>query len=96
MGAYVNPVGESKEEWLMKNGHLLTGGQDFMWESLPKGFLFVCLIDNGHFTAAGIAYSKEEFERFKRDNSRPKSWYIAEIQKLHEVSSNLLDYLASL
>lgn len=45
------------------------------WDDAPKGFLPVCVVDNGPFEAAGVAYSEEELIRFSRlDDPRPRRW----------------------
>lgn len=91
MGAYVNPIVETKEEWLSKHG--------VYWdpvlgiENVLPGYLPVCLVHNGYFTAVAIAFSKDEFECFKRDDGRPKQWFVVEIEKLHTVSLELVNYL---
>ena len=72
MGYYVNPIGMTKEEWLEIHGYKIG-------RRMPKqtsGHTRVVLIDNGAFTAAGIAFDDEEAERFNRiDDFRYKVWY---------------------
>lgn len=92
MGCYVNPQGMSKEVWLGMHG-VYVGLTPPVWGEMP-GCLPVCLIDNGPFTAAGVAYSVRELGDFSRpDDSRLKRWYWAEIDKLREVASGLDSYL---
>lgn len=95
MGVYINSRNMSKEDWLEINGVPTTLNSLEHWNDLSYGTLPVCLVDNGHFTAAGIAYCKEELECFKRNDGRPKKWFIVEIHKLHEVSPGLKMYLDS-
>ena len=92
MGAYVNSLKEKKEKFLEREGVELSG--DIVWEIADEENLFVCLVDNGHFTAAAIAYSEREFEAFNDSmDTRPKQWYLVPISKLHEVSPELRGYL---
>ena len=94
MGAYVNPISMRKEEWLSNNAKPWL--PTLSWNEIPQGFLPVCLVDNGPFTAAGIAYSEDEYNRFRKPNTndmRPKLWYIAPIDKLHGVSPELIHYM---
>ncbi len=88
MGCYVDPKDETKEEFLMREGREVES--DYISENYrfikEKGELPVVLVDNGNFTAAGIAYCEREFERFVRYDNRPKRFFIVSIEKLKEVS----------
>lgn len=90
MGAYINPKNMTKEQWLSENATEVP----FVDWDLPEGYLPVVLVDNGPFTAAGIAFSKRELEDFtdKRD-MRPKRFFIVPINKLYEVSRELKGYM---
>jgi hypothetical protein len=91
MGAYVNPSNESKEVFLKREGKIVSSVR---WEDLPKNVLPVVLMNNGFFTAAGIAFSKRELEAFTRpDDFRLRTFFLVSIDKLLEVS-NLTDYLS--
>ena len=79
MGRYVNPIdGTSKEDWLKANGEAfndLEAIKSFKHSASTK--LPVCLVDNGAFTAAAIAYDAREIAEFTRDSDhRPKQWYM--------------------
>jgi len=94
MGAYVNPENVSKEQWLEENGkevsqHWASTHDDFL-EQMP-----VCLINNGLFTAAGIAFSKDELEVFLSPDGRHKTWYVVDVHKLYDVSPELVDYIGN-
>lgn len=94
MGAYVNPnISITKEEWLETNGKKVNPDEIHYPLIVSLSELPVCLVDNGRFKAAGICYTQQEFERFKRDDGRPKEWYLVGIDKLHQVSPELKDYL---
>lgn len=81
MGYYVNPTNKSKEEFLREKGVAVP--RTFKWTDLHEGSLPVVLLDNGAFTAAGIAYSTEEFAAFTRvDDRRPKQIYTVPISEL--------------
>lgn len=87
MGYYVNPRNESKESFLSREGIRASSDRKISWESVPAGFLPVALVDNGLFTAAGIAYSKAELDEFTRsDDPRPRKLYLVKIEKLLKVS----------
>lgn len=76
MGYYVNPRNMSKEEWLAKHG---TPCLRITHDEVPKNKMLVALINNGPFTAAGVAYSAREHEEFTRtDDRRPKSYYLVD------------------
>lgn len=85
MGCYVNPPNETKEDFLLRCGEPVQG--ILKWKNVPKGFLPVMLINNGPFTAAGIAYCEEELHAFTRpDDLRPKLLFLVKIEDLYAVS----------
>jgi hypothetical protein len=88
MGVYVNPQDMSKEDWLALHGQILLDPPK--WEDIEdieEGKLPVCLVDNGPFKAAGVAFAKRELDEFTRpDDPRPKTWFMVSIKDLGEVS----------
>ncbi len=72
MGYYINPEEGTKERWLERWAIPL---QEPRFLDPSEGSVAVCLINNGLFTAAGIAYSQREFEAFAEEDGRPKSWF---------------------
>ena len=98
MGAYVNPEGIRKEEWLNLHGEpkgLSVGDQVAVptYDSYEEGTLPVVLVDNGPFTAAAIAFSKWEYKEFtKITDKRPKIFFAVKTDLLYPVS-NLEEYL---
>ena len=87
MGYYVNPPTETKESFLAKQGVPASNNNRVAWSECPKGSLPVVLIDNGMFTAAGIAYSEAELQVFTRpDDTRRRKIFFVEITKLLQVS----------
>jgi hypothetical protein len=94
MGAYINPRGETKEQWLEREGLELPqdevaamGDKAFSGDWLP-----VCLVDNGPFTAACIMFDNRELDVWLRpDDTRPKRFFMAPLKLLYEVS-NLKEY----
>lgn len=98
MGAYINPPTMSNEEWLEKNGTKVSAPTPsepmlIIWGLVPEGTLLVCLISNGPFKAAGIAFNKDELEEFMYNDGRHRVWYQVDIDKLHTVSSELASYM---
>lgn len=86
MGCYVNPSDMTKESWLEKNANELHGGPP-QWSRVLEGNLPVCLVHNGAFTAAAIAYSERELQDFSDpQDRRPKRWFVAPIEALRKVS----------
>ena len=80
MGCYVNP-NTDKGQWLKANGQA-TGNTPGPRTSTH---LPVCLVDNGMFTAAAVAYSDRELREFTRpDDFRPRTWFTVPIEKLRE------------
>lgn len=86
MGCYINPTNCSKEKFLNTKGKRIKGSQAL--EVLDEeGFLPVCLVNNGMFTAAAVGYSNREVKEFLRPNDpRPKDWYKVAVNDLLTVS----------
>jgi len=92
MGAYINPKGMEKEGWLKEHAKET---KLLKWSEVPKGKAFLVWIDNNIFTAIGICFNEEEFDYITKElkhDVRPRNYYLADIDKLYEVS-NLEDYL---
>lgn len=87
MGYYVNPPNESKEDFLDREGMVIPPYPRLGWKDVPDGFLPVVLINNGPFTAAGIAYCEGELKAFTDPGDlRPKVIYLVKREKLIAVS----------
>ena len=79
----------SKQEWLIVNGRVLTLPE----RALGKFELFrlnrmfpVALIDNLAFYAAGVCFNKNEWSRFKQDESgRRVIFFLVPEDKIYEV-----------
>lgn len=87
MGVYINPKDATKEEWLTANAEMICWDRVPEWnnENLP-----VCLVDNGAFTAAGVAFDARELEAFTQESDyRPKCWFVVKRSKLEEVEPEL-------
>lgn len=74
MGYYVNPPSCTKEHWLETYGKRAT--ERAIREHAAGDHLAVCLVDNGPFTAAAIAYDDRERDVFLHPDGRSKVWYI--------------------
>lgn len=94
MGAYLNPVAMDKEEWLEHFGVRMPDGmtrEDY--EDIPRDQMLVCLVNNGSFVAAGIAFDEREFASFADPTDhRPKKWWMVPTEKLMG-ASNLRSYI---
>lgn len=87
MGCYVNPPGGSKENWLKENATKNFGGAVPSWNEIPAGEFAVCLVDNGPFTAAAVAYSEQELNEFADpSDDRLKEWFTVKQANLQTVS----------
>lgn len=89
MGLYINPESKTKEQWLDDNSIECVAGPIptvKMFEGV-SGHTVVCLVDNGDFTAAGVAYDAEELRRFTYPCGRPKIWYLIPNENLDKVTN---------
>jgi sugar lactone lactonase YvrE len=88
MGVYINPKNQSKEDWLRENCISVSRYTPVFDQT--KEILPVCLVDNGIFTAAGIAFSEREREAFlDPTDRREKLWFEVKTSKLLEVEPSL-------
>jgi hypothetical protein len=61
MGAYINPEGRTKENWLDENAKPITDVEARSHKDFENNFV-VALLHNSSFTAACIAFSEEELK----------------------------------
>lgn len=96
MGYYINPPTGTKEEWLKENGIAsdLKEGWTCVYNHLGyEDYLPVVLIDNGPFTAAGIAFSEREFEAFTiPEDKRKKTFWLVKIEDLCKGCNDFAGY----
>jgi hypothetical protein len=90
MGLYLEPAID-KSQWLRENGKAITpvifGKSDINWEDIPEDKVLVCLVDNGPFQAAGVAYNKREMEAFNLEGDpRSKIWYYVDREKARAIA----------
>ncbi len=99
MGFYINPVGCPKEQWLQENATEIS--PDEALPALQTGLLFpICLVDNGPFTAAGIAFDEDELKAFQHPDSgliqRPRKWYTLTREEAFKINPSLKSYFEKL
>jgi len=80
MGLYVE-VGNNKESklsWFRNNAMSYdTHNIECSYNEVPKGSRLVCLVDNGPFYAAAVAYCLAEAKTFADPyDGRPKQWFV--------------------
>lgn len=88
MGLYLEPQ-DGKKEWLEANGHRETATMGFSnidYNNTPEDQVLICLVDNGMFYAAAVAFSEDEFKAFDAPDGRPKLWYYVSKEKAKMVS----------
>lgn len=82
MGCYINPLGMSKEQWLLIRARPTQSPGPITETEVP-----VVLVDNGGFTAAGVAYDEEELRRFNNPRDpRPRVWFQVPRADVRQVS----------
>ena len=92
MGSYINtPSNKGKTEFIIKTycGILLPLPPN-SFADIPEGKALVVVVDNGHFQAAGYAYSEGEFRVFTDPNEKRHRDYIL----LDKVTAELVASLA--
>ncbi len=91
MGYYINPPNCSKEQWLDENGRSFSTLPNWA-DAVKAKTLPVCLVNNGLFTAAGVAFSQGEMEVFATEDGRTKHWFVVPIDKLKAVKALPQDF----
>jgi hypothetical protein len=92
MGLYIDPPNMSKEQWLALNA--VTSSPVAPAKHYNGHLVAVCLVDNGMFTAAAIAYNEGELFRFRDDNSpRPKMWFQVPVKKIETLHGDAKEWL---
>lgn len=82
MGRYINPLEGTKEEFLCEFGTEISKEEAANFDYTQSDTLPVVWIDNGPFSAAGIAFDKEEMDDFQMEDDRPQRWYIVNMELL--------------
>jgi hypothetical protein len=99
MGLYVNPTSGSKEAWLREHSQ---GGDVFVaaapWlagyeRAIEQGRIPVVLVDNGVFTALGVAFDRREAESWARPDGRTKLFATVPRSALADATSGVGDDL---
>jgi hypothetical protein len=77
----------SKELWILKNGEEVPPHK--LPDVAPVGEAadrLVCVVSNGAFNAAAVAFSQDEYNVFREPmDFRPKTWFSVPKHKLLEV-----------
>lgn len=86
MGCYINPPNCTKEAYLEQHGTRVS--EDDYAFKFDGAHLPVCLVDNGFFTAAAIAYNPRERDAFlpTRQDNRDRLYYIVPISTLLDLT----------
>lgn len=102
MGLYIEGIGNTVEEklvWLNTMGYMRVSGRGKLkglndHESLVKrNRRFVCIVDNGHFQAIGVAFDQQELDRFNLEtDDRMKVWYTMDIGTIKAHAPMWKDY----
>lgn len=90
MGYYIEPTNggtKGKADDLIRNDGAVEQSAPVYHEQNSE-HVTVCVVDNGPFEAAGVAYSENEFNVFRNDSSgRPKRWLTMSREKVATLGS---------
>ena len=79
MGYYLQTPGRNHEKavaLVKKYGGRQIDEPPNSLSELPEETALVCVVDNGPFEAAGLAYSDEELQAFAYPDNRPRRWIV--------------------
>lgn len=87
MGIYLNPTDQTKEQFLAEHGRPISEIV-FRNFTVPDDECYVCLVDNGPFTAAAVAYDRGEMEAFSDPSDpRPRLYVAVPIEAVAKILS---------
>ena len=86
MGYYIETpekFRQLKAMWIGTNMRALYISGKPSQADVPEGYVPVCVVDAGHWDAAGIAVDEQEAERFANPiDSREKEWLLVPIEEV--------------
>ena len=93
MGYYLNPRDQTKEDWLAVHGVEVPSLMPF--EAVAScGSLPVILVDNGHFTAAGVVMDARDqtYMACNSSDKRPMRYFYVPVKDLKKVGAIPADW----
>jgi hypothetical protein len=87
MGIYINPPNvaskAAKVAYIAERSKPITASEFRAWEPGKEGKFAVCVVDNGPFNAAGVAYDKREAEAFTTPEEwRPQQFFLMPLEAM--------------
>lgn len=86
---YINPRATTKEQWLTENATQVTEDRvkNFDFEAPADDAYYPCIwVDNGSFTAAGVAIDAAEQDRwFATEDTRLKTYWLVKKEVLFDL-----------
>lgn len=88
------PTGKVQTLMALPGAVLLSDAPD----KLAPGRITICVVDNGTFQAAGIAFDQQELEVFKGGrgayyDTRPRQWLTLPVEEVVKLKPHLAEYL---
>ena len=91
MGMYIQtPFAKGKADYLISK----YGAEEIELSDVPRNGVMVCVVDNGRFEAAAIAYDQDEIYAFATPDGRPKRWLLMAAGVVASLNSEYAEYLA--
>jgi hypothetical protein len=91
MGFYIEtPMDKGKADFLIQNHR----AQEIHPPIVANGEMIpVCVVDNGPFEAAGIAFDRGEVDVFLGGSPRPKRWLLMPLEEILKLCPKVGEYL---
>ncbi len=87
MGYYIEvPEDKGKAQQIVElyGGRIVPSPPSF--EDITPDEAIICVVDNGHYEAAGFAFNQRELHAFSFYERRPRTWVIMNRQKACELT----------